>query len=144
MRCNRGKSTWTLSDCAWKAAKRSVMVWKRWRTASRWSSPLRSPKSRRLFEQSSLRRKAREFLVLFQERILPVRSEDVMSMLDLVDDSGQLSTESLVQAYTKDLADPVGGQTPQADLAAALEDLVDGIVPRRSREVTRLCSNRVT
>jgi hypothetical protein len=52
-----------------------------------------------------------------------------MSMLDLVDDGGQLSTKSLVEAHTEDLADPVGGQPPQADLAAALEDLVN-------REVT--------
>ena len=47
---------------------------------------------------------AGELLVLFQERILPVRSEDVMSMLDLVDDGGQLSTEFLVEAHTEDLA----------------------------------------
>jgi hypothetical protein len=27
IRCRRGKSTWTLSHCAWKPAKRSVMAW---------------------------------------------------------------------------------------------------------------------
>ena len=34
-RCSSGKSTWTLSHCAWKAAKRPVMVWKRLAHASR-------------------------------------------------------------------------------------------------------------
>src|SRR5271169_2390256 len=34
-RCSSGKSTWTLSHCAWKPAKRSVMVWNRSRTAWR-------------------------------------------------------------------------------------------------------------
>src|ERR1700730_10926099 len=53
-RCRSGKATWTLSHCAWKPAKRSVMVWKRWRTASRWSSPFLSRKSARLLETSSL------------------------------------------------------------------------------------------
>jgi hypothetical protein len=32
-RWSSGKSTWTLSHCAWKPAKRAVMVWKRSRTA---------------------------------------------------------------------------------------------------------------
>ena len=39
-----------------EAAKRSVMVWNRSRTAWRWSSPFLRWKSARLFETSSLRR----------------------------------------------------------------------------------------
>src|SRR6202043_3209742 len=44
-----------------EAGKRSVMVWKRWRTASRWSGPFLSRKSARLLETSSLRRKVVNF-----------------------------------------------------------------------------------
>ena len=50
----------------------------------------------------------RELLVLLQEGVLEVGAEDVMAVLDLVDD------------------DLVGAEPPQADLAAALEQLVDG------------------
>ena len=32
MRCSRGKSTGTLRRCAWEPAKRSAMVWNRFRT----------------------------------------------------------------------------------------------------------------
>src|SRR5208337_4305481 len=60
-RCSSGKSTCTLSHSAWKPAKRSVIAWKAVRTASRWSSPLRRPKSVRLLETNSLRRKVRNF-----------------------------------------------------------------------------------
>lgn len=65
-----GKSTWTLSHCAWKPAKRSVMVWKRWRTASRWSSPFLSRKSARLLETSSLRRKVVNFSYCLRKAFL--------------------------------------------------------------------------
>src|SRR5208337_902825 len=53
----------------------------------------------------------REFLILLQECVFPVRSENVMPVLDLID-----------------LGDAVSGQAPQADLATALEDVVDGEV----------------
>lgn len=36
--------------------------------------------------------------------------------------------QALAQADAKDLADAVGRQSPEADLAASLEDLVDGEV----------------
>src|SRR5215472_9829920 len=51
-----------------------------------------------------------------------------MAMLDLVDDRGQFAAEALVQADAEDFADPVRRQPPQADLAASLEDLVNGEV----------------
>src|SRR4051794_28545581 len=60
-RWSSGKSTWTLSHCAWKPAKRAVMVWKRSRTASRWSNTFLRRKSARLLETSSLRRKVENF-----------------------------------------------------------------------------------
>src|SRR6202040_2336988 len=96
-RCSSGKSTWTLSHCAWKPAKRSVMVWKRWRTASRWSNPFLRRKSARLLETSSLRRKGGELFVLFEEGVLEVGAEDVMAVLNAIDDGGQLAAHPAVQ-----------------------------------------------
>src|SRR5580700_2048018 len=55
---------------AWKPAKRSVMVWKRWRTASRWSSSFLSRKSARLLETSSLRRKVANFSYCLRKAFL--------------------------------------------------------------------------
>ena len=37
-----------------------------------------------------------------------------------------LPRRRLCQAHAEDVADPVGGQPPKADLAASLEDLVNG------------------
>ena len=75
-----------------------------------------------------MRRKRGELLVLLEEGVLPVGAENMMAVLDLVDDRGQFAVQPLVEAHAEDLADPVGGQPPQADLAAPLEDLVDGEV----------------
>src|ERR1700757_3140245 len=69
-RCSSGKSTWTLSHCAWKPAKRSVMVWKRWRTVSRWSNPFLRRKAARLLETSSLRRKVVNFSYCLRKAFL--------------------------------------------------------------------------
>src|ERR1700692_1420796 len=127
-RCSSGKSTWTLSHCASKLAKRSVMVWKRWRTASRWSSPFLRRKSARLLETSSLRKKVENFIVLLEEGVLEVGAEDMMAMLDAIDDGGQLAAHPAVQASAEDLGDLVAGQPPQAEFAAAFEEFVDGKV----------------
>src|SRR5437660_12864436 len=69
-RCSSGKSTWTLSHCAWKPAKGAVMVWKRSRTASRWSSPFLRRKSARLLETSSLRKKVENFSYCLRKAFL--------------------------------------------------------------------------
>jgi hypothetical protein len=66
-----------------------------------------------------------EFLVLAQECVLPIHAEDVMTVLDLLEDGCELAAQSFVQPHAEDLADAVGGQTPESDLAAALEDFVD-------------------
>src|SRR6266403_5166572 len=144
-RCSSGKSTWTLSHCAWKPAKRSVMVWKRWRTASRWSSPFLSRKSARLLETSSLRRacpgegrEGGELFVLFEEGVLEGGAEDVMAVLDAIDDGGELAAKPAVQAGAEDLGDLVAGQPPQAELAAALEQLMDGKVALEDEVATIL------
>src|SRR6266436_7380368 len=69
---------------------------------------------------------AGELLILFEESMLPVSAEDMMAMLDLVDHGGELSAEALVQPDAEDFADAVGCQSPEADLTASLEDLVNG------------------
>ncbi len=51
-----------------------------------------------------------------------------MAVLDAIDDGGQLAAHPAVQAGAEDLSDLVCGQPPQAELAAALEQLVDGEV----------------
>src|SRR5712672_2329508 len=129
-RWSSGKSTWTLSHCAWKPAKRPVIVWNRSRTASRWSNPFLRWKSARLLETSSLRRKVADFSYCFRNACLKfeVVAEDVMAVLDAVDDGGQLAVHCAVQARAKDLGNLVGGQPPQAEFAAAFEQLVDGKV----------------
>src|SRR5215471_6228582 len=71
---------------------------------------------------------AGELLILFEKGVLPVGTENVMTMLDLVDHGGEFTAQALMQAGTEDLADPVGRQPPETDLAAALEDLVNGEV----------------
>jgi len=48
-----------------------------------------------------------------------------MAMFDAVDDGGELALHPAVDACAEDLGDLVGGQPPQADLAATLEQFVD-------------------
>src|SRR5689334_16403176 len=52
----------------------------------------------------------------------------MVAVLDLVDYGGEFPPKALVEPDAEDLADAVGGQSPKADLAAALENLVDGEV----------------
>jgi hypothetical protein len=52
----------------------------------------------------------------------------MMAVLDLIDHRGELPLQPLVQPDAEDLADAVPRQAPQADLAAPLEDLVNGEV----------------
>src|SRR5689334_10358920 len=70
----------------------------------------------------------RELFILLQERVLEVGAEDMMAVLDAIDDGGQLAAHVAVQAHAEDLGDLDGGQPPQAELAAAFEQLVDGEV----------------
>jgi hypothetical protein len=64
--------------------------------------------------------------VLLQKRVFEVGAEGVMAVLDAIDDGGQLAAHCAVQAGAKDPGDLVGGQPPQAEFAAAFEQLVDG------------------
>src|SRR3984885_13508977 len=69
-----------------------------------------------------------ELLVLFEEGMFPVRPENVMSMFDLIDHGCEFPVQPFIQPDAEDLTDAVRRQPPQADLATALEDLVDGEV----------------
>src|ERR1700730_10910610 len=71
---------------------------------------------------------AGELLVLFEEGVLPVGSEDVMAVLDLIDDRGEFPMQPFVQPHAEDLADAVRRQPPQADFAASFKDFVNGEV----------------
>ena len=51
--------------------------------------------------------KAGELLVLFEERMLPVRSENMMAVLNLIDDRCQFPAQPLAQPHPEDLADAV-------------------------------------
>jgi hypothetical protein len=77
-------------------------------------------------EPSSWRRKRETLLARFAERVLPSGAEDVVAVLDLVDTRRQLAAETPLEPDAEDLAAAVGGQPPEADLAASLEDFVDG------------------
>ncbi len=68
---------------------------------------------------------AGELFVLLEEGMFPVRPENVMSVFDLIDHRRQFPVQPFIQPHAEDFTDAVRGQAPQADLATALEDLVD-------------------
>jgi len=78
---------------------------------------------------------SREFLILFEAGALEVGAEDMMAMLDLIDDGGQLAAVPAVQAGAEDLGNLIGGESPQAEFATSLEQLVDGEVPLENKVV---------
>ena len=82
--------------------------------------------------------KGGELFVLFEEGVLEVGAEDVMAVLDAIDDGGELAAHPAVQAGAEDLGDLVAGQPPQAEFAAALEQLMDGKVALEDEVATIL------
>jgi hypothetical protein len=67
----------------------------------------------------------RELFVLLQEGVLEVGAEDMMTVLDAIDDGGELALHPTAHVRAKDLGDPVSRQPPQAEFAAAFKQLVD-------------------
>src|SRR5262245_41868161 len=67
----------------------------------------------------------RELFVLPQYRALEVGAEDMMAMLDLIDNGGELAAHPALKAPAEDGGNLVCGQPPQAEFAAALEQFVD-------------------
>src|SRR6202048_1627053 len=68
----------------------------------------------------------REFFVLLEEAALEVGAEDMVAVLDAVDDGGELAAHPAIDPGAEDRGDLVGGEPPQAELAAVLEQLVNG------------------
>src|SRR5258708_21178818 len=54
-----------------------------------------------------------ELFILLEEGVLPIGSEDMMPVFDLLDDRRQFATQSLVEPDAEDLADSMGRQTPE-------------------------------
>src|SRR3954464_7599292 len=67
----------------------------------------------------------RELFILPQHRALEVGAEDMMAMLDLIDDGGELAAHPAVEAGAEDRNDLVGSEPPQTEFAAALEQIVN-------------------
>ena len=59
----------------------------------------------------------------------PWKISTVVAVLDLIDDGSQFAFRLAAQPHAEDLADLVGGQSPESEFAGALEDFVDGKVP---------------
>jgi hypothetical protein len=66
------------------------------------------------------------FSYCFRNAFFGVGAEDMMTMLNLIDDSAKLTAQLLSQPHAKEFRDAVGSQSPKADLAAALEN---GVLP---------------
>ena len=79
----------------------------------------------------------REFFVLPHDRAFEVGAEDMMAMLDLIDDGGDLAAHPAVKAPAVNRGNLVCGQPPQAEFAAAFEQFVDGKVALEN-EVTAI------
>src|SRR5262249_44738769 len=65
----------------------------------------------------------RELFVLLQEGVLEVGAEDMMTVLDAIDDGGELTRHPTAHVCAKDLGDPVSRQPPQAEFAAGSNSL---------------------
>ena len=61
----------------------------------------------------------RELLILFQDGVFEVGAKDMMAMLDLIDDGGELAAHPAVKTGSEDRGNLVGGEPPQAEFAAA-------------------------
>src|ERR1700685_731233 len=71
---------------------------------------------------------ARALFILLEEGVFPIGSENMMTVLDLVDDRRQFAAQAFAQSDAEDLTDSMGRQTPESEFAATLEDFVDGKV----------------
>src|ERR1700730_11521403 len=143
-RCRSGKSTWTLSHCAWKPAKRAVMVWKRSRTVIEVVQSLLEAEVGEVVGDQLVAQEGGELFVLLEKGVLEVGAEDMMAVLDAIDDGGQLAAHPAVQPRAEALGNLVAGQPPQAEFGAAFEQLVDGKVALEDEVATILnLGNRV-
>ena len=61
--------------------------------------------------------------------MLEIGTKDMVTVLGAVDDGGELATHPAIHTGAADCGDLVAGEPPQTELAAALEQFVDGKVP---------------
>ena len=78
-----------------------------------------------MFGDQFVAQKGEELFVLLQEGVFEVGAEDMVAVLDPIDEGGELAVHSTVYAHAEDLCDLVARQPPQAEFAAAFEQLVD-------------------
>ena len=55
---------------------------------------------------------SRELLILLEEGALEIGAKDMMAMLDLIDDGGELAAVPAVKAGAEDIGNLVGGEPP--------------------------------
>ena len=67
------------------------MVWNVWRTASRWSRPFLRAEVGEVVGAQLVAQEGGELFVLLEESVLEIGAEDMMAVLDLIDDGGQLA-----------------------------------------------------
>src|SRR5271166_892815 len=87
--------------------------------------PLKQAEVGEIVGDQLVAQEGREFLVLLQEGALEVGAEDMMAVLDLVDDRGQFAAHAAIEPRAEDRSDLIGAEPPQAELAAALEQLME-------------------
>src|ERR1700687_4986646 len=93
IRCNRGKSTWTFRHCAWKPAKRSVMVWT---DGIQMIESFLQTEVAQVIGAEFVAQEMGELFILFEKGVLPVSAEHMVAVLDLIDDGSEFSVEPLV------------------------------------------------
>src|SRR5258708_21813636 len=70
--------------------------------------------------------KGGELFVLFEEGVFEVGAEDMMTVLDAVDDGGELATHSAVEAGDADLRKHFRGVGPQRHVLALVRTPMGG------------------
>ena len=75
---------------------------------SRLSKPSLNPEALEVVGAELVAQERRDLLVPFQDGVLEVGAIDIMAMLDLVDDGGELAGHLAVQSLPEDLGDLVG------------------------------------
>src|ERR1700730_374343 len=90
--------------------------------------PLLETEVREVVGAEFVAQESRELFILLEKGALEIGAEDMMAMLDLIDDGGELAAVPAVQAGGGDIGNLVGGEPPQAEFTTSLEQLVDGKV----------------
>src|SRR6267142_465325 len=127
-RCSSGKSTWTLSHLRLETGEAGSDGLEALANGLEMVQSLPETEIGQVVGDQLVAQEGGELFILLQKGVLEVGAEDMMTVLDAVDDGGQLAAHLAVQPGAEDLGGLGGGQPPQAELAAALEQLVDGKV----------------